>query len=100
MQKIIVKHNPELDKEYPEKWPVVLKIKTDEEEFELRKDYPKGEPEDPITFDEVAKKFMSLVTRRFSEDQAKEVVKLIRRLDKISDVRELTDVLVTNFDVG
>jgi len=98
MQKIIVKHNPELDKEYPVKWPVVLKIKTNGNSYELRKDYPKGEPEDPISFEEVAEKFKSLAAEKFSEDQINEIIKIIKRLDKISDVRDLTDVLTVDFN--
>ncbi len=94
MKRVIVKHNPELDKEYPEKWPVVLKVKTGEEIIELRKDYPKGEPEDPISFEEVADKFKSLTTEKFNEDQIRDVIEIVKKLDKLSDIRELMELLV------
>ncbi len=94
MKRITVKHNEELDKEYPQKWPVIVTIKTRCGELEARKDYPKGEPEDPVPFKEVAEKFKTLAYHKLSEDQVNEVLETVKNLDKLADIRELTENLV------
>ncbi len=94
MKKIHVKHSEELDKDYPQKWPVVVTIKTKYDKLVVRKDYPKGEHEDPVSFEEVAEKFKSLVNHKLGEDRANEVLKIVRRLEKLNDIRELTELLI------
>ncbi len=83
MKKISVVPSEELDRDYPEKWPVVLKF----DSKVLRKDYPKGEPEDPLSFDEVAGKFRNLVG-----NGAEEVVEVVRKFERV-EVSELTELL-------
>ncbi|RLI80910.1 hypothetical protein DRP07_08390 [Archaeoglobales archaeon] len=94
MKKVSVRHNEELDKEYPQKWPVVVTIKTNHDKLIMRKDYPKGEPEDPMSFKEVADKFRSLAHNKLSETQVNEVLDMVERLDKLGDIRELTESLI------
>lgn len=94
MKKIHVKHSKELDKDYPQKWPVKVTIKTKYDKLELRKDYPKGEPEDPVSFEEVAEKFRTLVSHKLNEDQVNEVLKIVKKLEKLTDIRELTGILI------
>lgn len=92
MKKIEVMPSEELDREYPEKWPVIVKIKTKEDEtaeIVLRKDYPSGEPEDPLNFDQVAEKFKSLVGDKIDVDAA---LSFIKKLEK-REISELFEVL-------
>ncbi len=92
MKKIEVMPSRELDREYPEKWPVVLKIKTKGEEVVQRKDYPSGEPEDPLNFDQVAEKFESLVEDKVDP---RLVIEFIKKLEKreISELFEIFEIL-------
>jgi 2-methylcitrate dehydratase PrpD len=89
MKKIEVMPSNELDKEYPKKWPVILRIKTMDGGIVKRKDYPSGEPEDPLNFDQVAKKFRSLVEDKI---EPKAVIEFIKKLEK-KDISELFEIL-------
>ncbi len=94
MRKVSVEHNEELDREYPQKWPVIVTIVTSHDKLEMRKDYPKGEPEDPMSFKEVSEKFKTLAYHKLPEDQINEVVDLVNNLDSLDDIRELTENLI------
>jgi len=92
MKRIRVFPSEELDEEYPEKWPVVLKVKAGKEII-LRKDYPSGEPEDPLSFDEVVDKFRSLVRGAIAESTAADTIEFVRKVEnrEISELFEILD---------
>ncbi|AGK60895.1 Uncharacterized protein involved in propionate catabolism [Archaeoglobus sulfaticallidus PM70-1] len=83
MKKIDVQADGELDVEYPEKWAVVLEI--DGEEY--RKDYPRGDPEDPADFSEVENKVRTLMNGR-----AEEIIGFVKKLEK-RNMGELFEIL-------
>jgi 2-methylcitrate dehydratase PrpD len=56
---------------------------------------PKGEPETPLSWDEVETKFRSLALRVFNEPRVDGIVDGVRRLETLSSVRELTALLRT-----
>jgi len=59
--KLVIDH--ELTKLVPEKRAAIIEINTkDQQRFTKRVDYPKGEPENPITLDEIKEKLVSLST--------------------------------------
>ena len=60
-KKIKLEIDDELTKLVPDKRAAMLEIITkDQQQFTKRVDYPKGEPENPITLDEVKEKLLSL----------------------------------------
>lgn len=89
MKQIKVYPSEKLDSEYPEKWPVSLKIKTKDGVLRFRKDYPSGEPEDPLGFEEVKAKFANLVEDRIDVDEATSFVKKIEK----REISELFEIL-------
>jgi 2-methylcitrate dehydratase PrpD len=54
---------------------------------------PKGHPDNPLTTDEVIKKFKSLATKVVSNRQAEKILEKVRVLEKISDIKEFTRLL-------
>jgi|Deesub1362A_J573_1020465.scaffolds.fasta_scaffold00218_54 2-methylcitrate dehydratase PrpD len=92
MRRVSVVANKELDKEYPQKWPVILRIKTKQKEEVLRKDYPSGEPEDPLSFEQVAEKFESLVSGKLSDSRIDDTIEFVKRLENRS-IRELFEII-------
>jgi len=91
--KIEVVVDPEIDKLFPSKWASVVSIETvDNRIFEEAIDYPKGDPENPLSTLEIERKFESLV-HYTGNVSVKEVVDKILNLDKIDDIKELMFLL-------
>ena len=65
---------------------VILKTKKGER-YEKLVELPKGEPENPLTWEEVVKKFISSVQSVFSSGQREAIVKGVRGFEEISDVK-------------
>jgi 2-methylcitrate dehydratase PrpD len=61
--------------------------------FERRVDYPKGDTKNPMTVEEVAGKFMTLVTPVFGEDRSQALWQAIRTVERQKEVRPLVDSL-------
>lgn len=56
-----------------------------------RADFGKGSPANPMTYDEVADKFLDCASfAKFPADKAKKIVEMVRGLEDVSDVRALT----------
>lgn len=55
---------------------------------------PKGEPELPVTLDEIEVKMRSCAGTLFPEDRLRAIVRTVKRLDRLNDVGSLTRLLV------
>jgi 2-methylcitrate dehydratase PrpD len=82
-QKVIVNENEELSKLVPNKRAAIVTVKTEDEKIKtIRVDYPKGEPENPITNDELVNKFYSLAgTRGITKEYSKKIIEFINDKD-------------------
>jgi len=82
MEKVECVENPELEKEYPRKWPALVTITSrDGQAYTTRIEYPKGDPENPLTWRELIEKFNNLTAPVYSTDKQKEIVDRVRSLD-------------------
>lgn len=89
MQKVEVYVDDEVDAAYPEKWGANVKVHlTNGETVELSTEYPKGDPENNVSRDELYDKFMVLA-KSIDENQAEEVAGNIMTLEDISDLSML-----------
>ncbi|MEE8308099.1 MAG: MmgE/PrpD family protein [Gammaproteobacteria bacterium] len=86
--------NPELTKLYPTKFParVTVTLKNGQQFTESR-DFPKGDPQSPLTADELEQKFHDNAAARYSVGEAREMVKLVRGLAELDDVTPLFNLL-------
>lgn len=89
MQKVHCYHESELDLEFPAKWPAKVVIETTEEVFEATVEFPKGDPENPLTWDEMITKFKYVSQPVFNLDTQDYIVRNIRELEKLQTVNEL-----------
>lgn len=55
----------------------------------------KGSPQNPMTYEELERQFMSLASRVMPEEQASTPATTVRELEKNSDLRELTALLIS-----
>jgi len=64
--------------------------------LEGRADYPRGSPEDPMTFDDVAEKFTGCAAAAgWPADRTERIIELVAGLEELESVRELTSQLTS-----
>jgi len=92
MKKIDVILDPELDKLMPKKRSAIVELKMKDGSFrKARQDSPKGQPENPLTDDELREKFYALVTHTLGRKRAEEIDAKVSRLEDIRSARELAE---------
>jgi 2-methylcitrate dehydratase PrpD len=95
MGKISCVKDPELEKEFPKKWPAAVKLLTkDGNAYSTRIDFPKGDPENPLTWDELIDKFRNLVSPVFFEVKQNEIIERVRSLEKEADLKNFSMLLL------
>jgi len=95
MGKISCVKDPELETEFPGKWPASVTLLTkDGKTYSTRIDFPKGDPENPLTWDELIDKFRNLVSPVFFEAQQNEILERVRSLEKEEDVKAFSMLLL------
>jgi 2-methylcitrate dehydratase PrpD len=94
MDRIFCVEDPELEKEYPRKWPASVIIETiDGKQYSTRIDYPKGDPENPLSWDELIDKFKSLISQVFFSEKQNEIITRVKSLEKENDLIDFSKVL-------
>jgi 2-methylcitrate dehydratase len=97
IDKFKVVADPEFEKLFPEKQAVHVTVKTtDGKSFELRMDYPKGDPREPMTQEDLDMKFRALATGCMSDKRMDEIKAAIFDLDKAARLDELMGLLTAD----
>lgn len=93
-KKVTWELDPEAEALYPRAYPATL-IATlnDGRKFQAHVDYPKGDPENPATTEEVLKKFHSLTENIYDQDRRAGIVREVNRLEKVEDMAAIGDLL-------
>jgi 2-methylcitrate dehydratase PrpD len=95
IQKVEFGVHPEAEAAGYDKMTTILEIAlTDGRVIHDRADFGKGSPAIPMTYDEVADKFRECAAySRWPKKKADQVVELVRNLEEVRNVRELTGLL-------
>ena len=95
MEKVDCVKNPELDKVYPKHWPATVEIKTkDGKIFSIRLEYPKGDPENPLTWDELIEKFNGLASTVYSKERRVKMIEQTKNIDNIKNLKPWASILL------
>jgi 2-methylcitrate dehydratase PrpD len=95
MDKISCVKDPELEKEFPKKWPASVTLQTkDGKTYLTRIDFPKGDPENPLTWDELIDKFRNLIAPVFFDARQNEIIVRVRSLEKEKDLKTFSMLLL------
>src|SRR5262245_7037720 len=90
LKKVEVVADPEIEKAFPALQRVVVTItKTDGQRFHEQLDYPKGDPRNPLTDQEIEEKFAALADGVLSSNAQKKLKDAIWNLEKQSSVSKL-----------
>ena len=87
--------DPQLDKVFPELKPCTLTIKTkDGKELSQRNDGPfKGDPENPLSPDDIETKFTKMTVPVLGRERAVQIISAIKQLETLDDVSKLVALL-------
>ncbi len=95
LDKVKVIADPEIEAVFPELQRVRVVIKTtDGREFEKKLDYPKGDPRNPLTDDEIAGKFSALAEGIAKPDDVERMRAAVNSTEEFDDIRHLMSELV------
>jgi len=90
MRRINCVGDPALDTQYPSKWPATAEIEThDGRQYSCKIEYPKGDPENPLSSEEIKDKFLSMVQPVLPVQLAKKIIQLVEDLENLGDVRQV-----------
>lgn len=93
--KVDVFEDPTCTAEYPENWGSIVEIEThDGRTLSNRVRFPIGNPENPMSDEQICSKFIRNVNGKISNLQAEFLYDKIGSLESVKDIRELTGLLV------
>ena len=94
MERVMVETDPAFDARYPAQWPAAVTVRLlDGRTLREAVDHPKGDPENPLTPDEIMAKFYALASPLAGETTALRFAALVAHLDDGTPVRELIGCL-------
>jgi len=89
--------DPDLDQTFPKQWCATAEIFTkDGKRYFTKIEYPKGDPENPLTWEEIIEKFHDLTGRLMGREQRLKIVDQVRSFEAIRDLRKWSPLLLRN----
>jgi len=86
--------DPEAENVYPKYYPAKVTVKTkDGKQYFSHVDYPKGDPENPVSFGEVEEKFRLLAGLSIGKSKIDRAIDYVANLEKLDDVNKLVSCL-------
>jgi len=96
MSRVTCVEDPELNKVFPKQWPASVQIATkDGRRFSTRVDYPKGDPENPLTQEEVLSKFDDLTSAIYPGEKRRKIISRVRALEREKNMKEFCQLLAS-----
>ena len=85
--------DPALEVDYPSKWPAWVEIKTrDGRNLRADVEYPKGDPENALSWDELKDKFRHITEPVIATTQQDLILETVERLEGLEDIRTLANL--------
>ena len=86
MKRVELIADPEIDREYPSKWGATIEVELENGEVICKKtDFPKGDPENPVSEKELLEKFKSL-SKSWSIEDREKFVKNISSIEELETI--------------
>ena len=95
MAKVRCVKDDSLEGPYPRRWPAWVEIRTiDNGVFYRRTEYPRGDPENPLSWDQLEAKFRDVTFPVISSSRQDQIIGAINGMERLEDVRELAELAV------
>ena len=93
-QKIGWEFDPAAEAMYPRAYPATVVAElNDGRRLQAHVDYPKGDPENPVTRDEIIAKFHGLTKNYFDSTRREKIIAKVSRLEELPNIAELADLV-------
>jgi len=90
MGKVLLQQDKRIEKNFPEEWPAIVQIHLKNgKHVEKRVRYPKGDPENPLSWQAMSAKFHSLATRVFPATRCDQIIASVKTMKSPADLRNL-----------
>lgn len=94
MSRVDLAVDPASEKSYPDRWPASVELTLRSGDvLQGKTDYPKGDPENPVSAEELEEKFRALTAGLLDEKRMEELIQRCRRLEEEPDVSALLALL-------
>ena len=101
LKKVEVVADPEIEKAFPELQRVIVRIDTtDGRSFTKQLDYPKGDPRNPLTDQEIEEKFSALAEDVLSPGAQRRVKEAVWNLERVGSVSDLMALMEADLRKG
>ena len=93
MRKVVLTKDARLEEKFPEEWPARVQVElSNGKKFEKFVRYPKGDPQNPLTWQELAAKFESLASRVFAKARCAQIAQSVQNLNATTRLRDIWDL--------
>jgi len=97
MRKVECFIDPDLDKTFPKQWGATAEILTkDGKTYFTKIEYTKGDPGNPLSWEEMIEKFHDLGSRVLTRGRRSKIVDQVRSLEEIRDFHKWSPLLLRN----
>jgi len=94
-KKVEMAVDEELDRLYPDKWSFIIEVETQRgETYRERVDTAKGDPDNPLSVDELKGKFLTNTISILGERKSEELAEKIVNLEQLANINSLLESLV------
>ena len=96
LDKIKVVANPEIDNLFPKVKRAIVTIKTSKGVFKKQEDFAKGQPERPLSEEELISKFKANSEKKISSSRMENIVKTTQELENIDEIGKYMELLIND----
>jgi 2-methylcitrate dehydratase PrpD len=97
MKRVECVTDPDLEKTFPKQWCATAEIFTkDGKSYFTKVEYCKGDPENPLSWDELIEKFHDVSNQSWTRDRRLKIVETVKKLDEIQDLKKWSSLLLRN----
>lgn len=90
MSRVYCVEDSEIEKDFPRKWPAKVIVTThDNQTYRAQMEHPKGDPENPLSWEEIIQKYRNLTAPVFADKKSSGIVDSVRDLENVTDVKGL-----------
>lgn len=82
----------EMEKEFPDKWQARVRIDTARGAFEAHAEHPKGDPRNPLTWEELIERFHDLTGPVLEAGARRLLVERVRGLERLRSIGEVMEL--------